>query len=209
MFLLFRIIKRFFLLLLLLAIILPTYAAGNVYLTARNAKPVKSDAIVVLGAAQFDGRPSDIFQARLMEAKQIYNQGLAPLIVTVGSNAAGDRTTEAATGFNWLKKSGISKKVLLPVALGRDTYTETQSYSKALKAKNLKSVIIVTDEFHCLRAITMARDEGFTTSCAPAKTGPASTENSGFKYLVRESGAYLAYVTLGRHGIHLTDQVKN
>ena len=77
MFLLFKIIKRFFLLLLLLAIILPTYAAGNVYLTARNAKPVKSDAIVVLGAAQFNGRPSDIFQARLMEAKQIYKIGRA------------------------------------------------------------------------------------------------------------------------------------
>ena len=209
MFLFFRIIKRFFALIILLAIILPLYAAGNVYLTARNAKAVKSDAIVVLGAAQYDGRPSDIFAARLAEAKLIYQEGLAPLIVTVGSNAAGDRTTEAATGFNWLKRNGISKKVLLPIALGRDTFTETQSYSKVLKAKNLKSIIIVTDEFHCLRAMTMARDEGFTTSCAPAKTGPASTENSGFKYLARETGAYLAYVTVGRHGIHLSDQVKN
>lgn len=209
MFLLFRIIKRFFALVILLAIILPTYAMGNVYLTARNAKPVKSDAIVVLGAAQFDGRPSDILQARLLEAKRIYQNGLAPLIVTVGSNAAGDRTTEAATGFNWLRKNGVSKKVLLSVAIGRDTFTETQGYSAVLKAKNLKSLIIVTDEFHCLRAMTMARDEGFTTSCAPTKTGPASTENSGFKYLARETGAYLAYVTVGRHGIHLSDQVKN
>jgi uncharacterized SAM-binding protein YcdF (DUF218 family) len=209
MFLIFKIIKRFIAIVLLLIIILPTYAIGNVYLTARNAKAVKSDAIVVLGAAQFDGRPSDILQARLLEAKRIYKAGLAPIIVTVGSNAAGDRTTEAATGFHWLVKNGVSKRKLMAIPLGRDTLSETQSYAQVLKMEKIKSLIIVTDEFHCLRAMTMAKDEGFTTSCAPTKTGPASTENSGFKYLVRETGAYLAYVTVGRHGIHLSDQVKN
>ncbi|MEN9736559.1 MAG: hypothetical protein RL129_1270 [Actinomycetota bacterium] len=209
MFLIFKIIKRFFALIILLAIILPTYAVGNVYLTARNAKPVKSDAIVVLGAAQFDGRPSDIFEARLLEAKRIYRQGLAPMIVTVGAGAPGDRTTEAAAGFHWLAKNGISKRSVLPIIFGNDTLSETQSYAKELKRKHKSSVIIVTDEFHCLRAMTMAKDLGLTTSCAPTKTGPASTANSGFKYLVRETGAYLAYVTVGRHGIHLSDQVKN
>ena len=209
MFLLFKIIRRAIALVILIAIILPTYAIGNVYLTAQNAKPVKSDAIVVLGAAQFNGRPSDILQARLVEAKRIYKNGLAQLIVTVGSNAPGDRTTEAAAGFHWLAQNGISKRRILPIAQGVDTLSETQSYAKILKSKNVKSLIIVTDEFHCLRAMTMAKDEGFTTSCAPTKTGPASTENSGFKYLVRETGAYLAYVTVGRHGIHLSDQIKN
>ena len=57
--------------------------------------------------------------------------------------------------------------------------------------------------------MTMARDFKITTSCAPTKTGPASTKSSSFRYLVRETGAYLAYVTVGRHGIHLTDQIKN
>jgi vancomycin permeability regulator SanA len=209
MFLLFKIAKRFIALVLLLVIILPLYAVGNVYLTARNAKPVKSDAIVVLGAAQFNGRPSDVLQARLLEAKRIYAAGYAPLIITIGSNAAGDRTTEAATGFHWLANNGLSKRHLIPLAIGRDTLSQTEEYAKELKARKLKSVIIVTDEFHCLRAMTMAKDQGITTSCAPAKTGPASTQNSGFKYLVRETGAYLAYVTVGRHGIHLSDQVKN
>jgi uncharacterized SAM-binding protein YcdF (DUF218 family) len=209
MFLIFKIFKRFISIVILIAVILPLYAIGNIYLTARNSQPVKSDAIVVLGAAQFNGRPSDILQARLIEAKQIYKNGFAPLIITVGSNSAGDRTTEAATGFHWLSTNGISKRNLLPLASGRDTLTETQSYANALKVRNLKSVIIVTDEFHCLRAMTMARDEGLTTSCAPTKTGPASTVNSGFRYLVRETAAYLAYVTVGRHGIHLSDQVKN
>ena len=209
MFLLFKIFKRFITLLLLLVIILPLYAIGNIYLTARNSKPVKSDAIVVLGAAQFNGRPSDVLKARLLEAKRIHDAGYAPLIITVGSNAAGDRTTEAATGFHWLVRNGISKKELISLPIGRDTLSQTEEYAKILKVRNLKSVIVVTDEFHCLRAMTMAKDQGLVTSCAPAKTGPASTINSGFKYLLRETGAYLAYVTVGRHGIHLSDQIKN
>ena len=209
MFLLFRIIKRFIALVLLLIIIVPLYAMGNIFLTARNAQPVSSGAIVVLGAAQFDGKPSDVLQGRLVEAKEIYKNGLAPMIVTVGAGAAGDRTTEAATGFHWLKNSGIKLKNLIPVPQGRDTLAETQSYASTLKRKGIKSVIIVTDKYHCLRAMTMAKDQGLTTSCAPSKTGPASTSNSGFKYLVRETGAYLAYVTVGRHGIHLSDQIKN
>ena len=209
MFLLFRIAKRFIALLLLLIIIVPLYAMGHIYLTARSAKPVSSGAIVVLGAAQFDGKPSEVLQARLVEAREIYMKGLAPVLVTVGAGAAGDRTTEAATGFHWLKKSGVKLKNLISLPQGRDTLAETQSYAATLKKKGISSVIIVTDAYHCLRAMTMAKDQGLKTSCAPAKTGPASTDNSGFRYLVRETGAYLAYVTVGRHGIHLSDQIKN
>ena len=208
MFFLFKVVKRFIALTLLIIIIVPLYVVGNVYFTGRNAKPVQSGAIVVLGAAQYDGRPSDVLQARLLEAKQIYKNGLAPIILTVGAGAAGDRTTEAASGVNWLKSSGISKKVLLSIPMGRDTLAETQSYASILKKKGISSVIIVTDAYHCLRAMTMAKDQGLKPSCAPAKTGPASTDNSGFRYLVRETGAYLAYVTVGRHGIHLSDQIK-
>ena len=98
---------------------------------------------------------------------------------------------------------------MISLPIGRDTLSQTEEYAKNLKSRNLKSVIVVTDEFHCLRAMTMAKDQGLVTSCAPAKTGPASTVNSGFKYLLRETGAYLAYVTVGRHGIHLSDQIKN
>jgi uncharacterized SAM-binding protein YcdF (DUF218 family) len=78
-----------------------------------------------------------------------------------------------------------------------------------MKKLNLQSAIIVTDQYHCLRAITMAENLGVTATCAPTRTGPASTSNSSFRYLLRETGAYLAYVTVGRHGIYLTDQVKN
>jgi uncharacterized SAM-binding protein YcdF (DUF218 family) len=209
LFFLFKLIKRLISFALLIAIILPLYAAGNVWYTATHTKPVKSDAIVVLGAAQFDGRPSDVLKARLVEAKRIYDLGLASRIITVGAGQPGDRTTEAASGYNWLKANGVAKRFIDSVPLGTDTLNSTRAYITDMRVRNLKSAIIVTDQYHCLRAMTMARDFKITTSCAPTKTGPASTKSSSFRYLVRETGAYLAYVTVGRHGIHLTDQIKN
>jgi len=209
LFFLFKFLKRIISLALLLVIILPSYAAANVWYTATHSKPVKSDAIVVLGAAQFDGRPSDVLEARLLEAKRIYGLGLAPRIITVGAGAKGDRTTEAASGLYWLVRNGISKKIIDAVPLGTDTLNSTRAYVTDMKVLKLSSAIIVTDQYHCLRAMTMAKDLKIKTSCAPTKTGPASTKSSSFRYLVRETGAYLAYITVGRHGINLTDQIKN
>ncbi|MGI9131989.1 MAG: YdcF family protein [Candidatus Nanopelagicaceae bacterium] len=209
MFLIFRIIRRTIALALLVVIVLPLYIGGKVWYTANHTKPVASDAIIVLGAAQFDGVPSPVLEARLLEAKRIFEAKLAPRILTVGSRAPGDRTTEAASGFYWLVDHGVSRKYVDSIPYGRDTLASTESYVSVMKKLNLASAIIVTDQYHCLRAITMAEDLKISATCAPTKTGPASTSNSSFRYLVRETAAYLAYVTVGRHGIHLTDQVKN
>ena len=209
MFLIFKIIKRVIATLLLVVIVLPLYVGGRVWYTANHTEPVKSDAIVVLGAAQFDGVPSPVLEARLLEAKRIFEKDLAPRILTVGSRAPGDRTTEAASGFYWLVDHGIDKKFVDSIPYGRDTFDSTKSYVDVMKKLNLKTAIIVTDQYHCLRAVTMASDLGISATCAPTRTGPASTSNSSFRYLVRETGAYLAYVTLGRQGIYLTDQDKN
>ena len=209
MFLIFKIVKRVIVTLLLVVIVLPLYVGGRVWYTANHTEPVKSDAIVVLGAAQFDGVPSPVLEARLLEAKRIFEKELAPRILTVGSRAPGDRTTEAASGFYWLVDHGIDKKFVDSIPYGRDTFDSTKSYVDVMKKLNLKTAIIVTDQYHCLRAVTMASDLGISATCAPTRTGPASTSNSSFRYLVRETGAYLAYVTLGRQGIYLTDQDKN
>jgi len=209
LFLIFKIIKRTIATLLLVIIVLPLYVGGRVWYTANHTEPVKSDAIIVLGAAQYDGVPSAILEARLLEAKSIFEAELAPRILTVGSRAPGDRTTEAASGFYWLVDHGVGKKYVDSIPYGRDTLASTKSYVSVMRKLNLKSAIIVTDQYHCLRAITMASDLGILATCAPSRTGPASTSSSSLRYLVRETGAYLAYVTLGRHGINLTDQVKN
>ena len=204
---LFRLIRRVISFILLLIIVIPLYVAGNIWYSARNAEPIKSDLILVMGAAQFDGRPSDILRQRLEQALSTYKLGLAPVIYTVGAGAPGDRTTEAAASRNWLIQNGVAKNKILAVSKGRDTLSSTESYVAEAKKRGYASAIIVTDPYHCYRAMSMAEDLGFLASCSPVKSGAASVENSGLKYLSRETGAYLAYKTLGQLGINLSDRL--
>ena len=203
----FKVIRRVIAAILLIVIAVPLYAVGVTWQAANNPLTRKGDVIVVLGAAQLNGRPGEVLEARLIEAKRIYDLGLAPQIITVGAGAPGDRTTEAASGKYWLSTNGIKSKKVTALEVGRDTWVSTENYVKFMKVKEMKDVIIVTDPFHCRRAMTMANDLGAVASCSPVKTGPNALENSGKRYLIREAGAYLAYVSLGRRGIHISDHL--
>jgi len=205
---LFKIFRRIFTIFLLLIVVVSGYFAYSIWNEGHQARPVKSDAIVILGAAQFNGVPSEILQARINEAKKVYRQGLAPRIITVGANAKGDNFTEAGASRTALVAEKIAKSVLAAIPVGRDTLSSTVAYANYLKAHQLHSVIIATDPYHCYRAEAEAKDLGFTASCAPATTGPAAIDKAGWRYILRETGAYLAYKTVGHFGIHLTDQIK-
>ena len=203
----FKIIRRVIAAILLVIIAVPLYAVALTWHAANNPLTRKADVIVVLGAAQLDGRPGEVLQARLDEAKRIFDLGLAPRIITVGAGAPGDRTTEAASGKYWLSTHGIKSKNITALEVGRDTWVSTENYVKFMKLKKMKDVIIVTDPFHCRRAMTMANDLGVVATCSPVQTGPNSLDNSGKRYLIRETGAYLSYVSLGRRGIHISDHL--
>lgn len=203
----FRFIRRIFTLILLVILAIPTYAIGKTYYAAHYPEARQADVIVVMGAAQFDGRPGDVFEARLSEAKRIYDQGLAPLIITVGAKAPGDRTTEAASGKAWLVSAGVPARKIIALENGRDTLVSTKAYVREMKKRELKNVIIATDPYHCRRAMTMANDRGLIATCSPVQFGPNSLRNSSKRYLLRESGAYLAYITLGHFGINISDHL--
>ena len=203
----FKIIRRVIAAILLVVIAVPLYAVALTWHAANNPLTRNGDVIVVLGAAQLDGRPGEVLQARLDEAKRIYDLGLAPRIITVGAGAPGDRTTEAASGKYWLTTNGVKSKNVTSLEVGRDTWVSTENYVKFMKLKKMKDVIIVTDPFHCRRAMTMANDLGVVATCSPVQTGPNSLDNSGKRYLIRETGAYLSYVSLGRRGIHISDHL--
>ena len=203
----FKIIRRVIAAILLVIIAVPLYAVALTWHAANNPVTRNGDVIVVLGAAQLNGRPGEVLQARLDEAKRIYDLGLAPRIITVGAGAPGDRTTEAASGKYWLTTNGIKSKNVTALEVGRDTWVSTENYVKFMKLKNIKDVIIVTDPFHCRRAMTMANDLGVVATCSPVQTGPNALDKSGKRYLMRETGAYLSYVSLGRRGIHISDHL--
>ena len=204
---LFKFIWRFITFFLLVALVIPTWALARTWYVANNETIRKADAIVVMGAAQLVGRPGEILTARLKETKRIYENNFAPRIFTLGSGAPGDRFTEADSGRKWLITNGVPRKAITAVAKGRDTFSSIEAFAEVAVKTQVKDIIIVTDPYHCLRSMTMAQDKGFTATCSPTRVGIASLEKAGFRYLLREAGAYLAYVTLGRRGIHISDHV--
>jgi len=204
----FRFIRRIFTIIFLVILAIPTFAIGKTYYAAHYPVVREADAIVVMGAAQFDGRPCDVLEARLTEAKRIYDLGLAPIIITVGSRAPGDRTTEAASGKAWLVSAGVPARKIIALATGRDTLVSTKAYVREMKKREIKNVIIATDPYHCRRSMTMANDRGLIATCSPVQFGPNSLLNSSKRYLLRESGAYLAYITLGHFGINISDHLE-
>ena len=204
---LFRWIRRTITIIVILALVGPTYAIAQVWRAANNPIVRQADVIVVLGAAQLDGKPGEALEARLVEAKRIFDLGYAPSIITVGGGAPGDRTTEGASGKYWLRMNGILARKITAVEVGRDTLQSTKAYTKIMKKRYVSDVIIVTDAYHCKRAMTMANDEGVISTCSPVQTGPNTLGNSGYRYLIREAAAYLSYITVGRRGINVSDRL--
>ena len=204
---LFRWIRRTITIIVVIALIAPGYAVSQVWRAAKNPIVRNADVIVVLGTAQLNGRPGEALEARLKEAKRIFDLGYAPTIITVGAGAPGDRTTEAASGKYWLRTHGIASKKITAIEEGRDTLASTKAYTAVMKKRYVSDVIIVTDPYHCKRAMTMANDQGVVSTCSPVQTGPNTLGNSGYRYLIREAAAYLSYITVGRRGINVSDRL--
>jgi uncharacterized SAM-binding protein YcdF (DUF218 family) len=204
---LFRWIRRTITVIVILALIAPAYGISQVWRAAHNPVVRHADVIVVLGTAQLNGRPGEALEARLIEAKRIFDLGYAPSIITVGAGAPGDRTTEAASGKDWLRTHGVPSRKITAIEVGRDTLVSTKEYAAVMKKRYISDVIIVTDPFHCKRAMTMANDQGIISTCSPVQTGPNTISKSGYKYLLREAGAYLVYITVGRRGIQVSDHL--
>ena len=204
---LFRFIRRIITIVVVLALIAPAYGVSQVWRAAKNPVVRQADVIVVLGTAQLNGKPGDALEARLIEAKRIYDLGYASSIITVGAGAPGDRTTEAASGKYWLRKNGVPSRKITAIEEGRDTLVSTKAYAAVMKKRYVSDVIIVTDPYHCKRAMTMADDQGIVSTCSPVQSGPNTIANSGYKYLLREAGAYLIYITVGRRGVQVSDHL--
>ncbi|SUD47627.1 DUF218 domain [Nocardia otitidiscaviarum] len=168
--------------------------AVRVWQVARISDYSKADAIVVLGAAQYDGTPSTVFEARLDQAYRLFQRGVAPLIVTVGGKQLGDNYTEAASGKNYLKSRGVPADSILAVETGSDTLQSVEAVAKALRARDKTSTVLVSDPWHSLRTRTMARDAGLEAWTAPTRTGPAVyTRESQAHGIFRETFALIWY----------------
>ncbi len=163
----------------------------------------KVDAIVVLGAAQYDGRPSAIYAARLEHAVDLYRNGVAPLIVFTGGNEPGDRFTEGGSGARWAVQHGIPANATLVEETSRTTYENLAGAMRVLDSHlkhNHPRVVVVSDPFHMFRAMKQADDLGFVAYPSPTRTSPISASHVSLTTAVlREDialGGYL--ITRGR-----------
>ncbi|MEY4608244.1 MAG: hypothetical protein RL625_461 [Gemmatimonadota bacterium] len=147
-----------------------------------------ADAIIVLGAAQYSGRPSPVLQARLDQALALYRRGLAPRVILTGGTAPGDRTSEAAVGRSYLRRAGVPATAMLMETEGTTTRTSLTAVAAFAESLAIRRVIVVSDPFHLLRARTIARRLGFNALTSPAHRLPLRTWIlSQPRYLVEES----------------------
>lgn len=176
------------------ALLLVGGTAFRVWQLGRVDERQPVDMIVVLGAAQYDGEPSPVFRARLQHALELYEEGVAPRIITVGGAAAGDAFTEAQAGEQWLVENGVPGQALLPVDEGRDTYESFEAVAGVAAQRGWETAVLVSDPWHSLRSRTMADDVGLEATTSPTKRGPVvQTRETQLRYIVRETGALIYY----------------
>jgi uncharacterized SAM-binding protein YcdF (DUF218 family) len=161
------------------------------------------DAIVVLGAAQYDGRPSAIYQARLEHAIGLYGDGVAPLLVFTGGKEAGDRFTEGGSGARWALAQGVPASAVLAEEKSRTTYQNLAGAKRVLQphtpAGRRPRIVIVSDPFHMFRAVKQAADLGMDAYPSPTRTSPLSASRIRLtESVLREDLAIGGYLLSGR-----------
>jgi uncharacterized SAM-binding protein YcdF (DUF218 family) len=182
----------------LACVLLFASTALAIWWTARQDSRPPSDAIVVLGSAQYNGVPSSIFEARLEHAIKLFEEGVAPVIVTVGGKAAGDQFTEAEAGRDYLADAGLPAEALLAVPVGVDTLESIRAVASTFAEQGWTTAVLVSDPWHALRAERMADDAGIEADSSPTRQGPAvQTRTTQFRYILRETAAYLLYRATG------------
>lgn len=161
-------------------------AAVLVWSSRDEARPAQ--AIVVLGAAQYAGKPSPVLRARLDHALDLWNRHLASLLILTGGTGSGDTTSEAAVGRNYAKKHGVPDSAILVENAGRTTSESMRAVAGMLEVRGLQSALLVSDPFHMLRLRILAKRFGFTPYTSPTRTSPISpNQEERWKYIFSES----------------------
>lgn len=162
---------------------------------SRRSSSEPADAIVVLGAAQYGGRPSPVLRSRLDYALGLYKAGRAPRVVLTGGRRPGDLISEAAAGRRYLVRRGIPNDHILLESTGRTSLASMQGAADVLRtqgdslAARRPRVLLVSDPFHMLRLDVLARMQGLRPLSSPTRTSPISANTVVLEYMLRESVA--------------------
>lgn len=165
-----------------LALVLAVYAFG-----ARD-EARQADAIVVLGAAQYDGRPSPVLQARLDHAIELYRAGRAPLLVLTGGVGIGDTVSEAVVGRRYAVKAGVPPEAILTERSGLNSGQSLGAVEEMLAKRSRHTALLVSDPFHMLRLRLMAMRMGMEVYSSPTRSSPISEDRRAeLRHVLRET----------------------
>jgi len=179
----------------------------QVYRASRHDGARAADAIIVLGAAQYDGRPSPVLQDRLDHALALYEEGLADQIVLTGGRQEGDRFTEATAGYNYLRDQGVPDEALLKEVDGTSTWESLRASARFLLSRGLDRVVLVTDDYHAYRVEAIAEDIGLDATVSP--TDSRLSGSSQLRQLSRETAAVAVGRIIGYDRLFRIDHAVN
>jgi len=178
----------------------PLWVGLQVWQQSRTDEVHTADAIVVLGAAQYNGDPSPVFQARLDHAAYLYLEDLSPTIIVTGGRQPGDTFTEAEAGENYLAAQGISRDDILGETEGSTTYESLEAVTEIAADNGIDSLLLVSDPMHSERVKRMAHDLGFDDSWV-SWAGYTALDRSRLtkaKELIREVASIMVYEFMDR-----------
>ncbi|HUL03484.1 MAG TPA: YdcF family protein [Gemmatimonadales bacterium] len=154
-----------------------------VAVTAVRDAATTADAIAVLGAAQYNGRPSPVFRARLDHAAALYQRGYAPIVLVTGGVGAGDTVSESDVGRRYLQKLGLPDASVVAIPAGSSTYSSVAGVARWFEGQASRRVLLVSDGFHMLRLKIIATRLGLAPFPSPTPTSPIRSNprlNAGY-----------------------------
>jgi uncharacterized SAM-binding protein YcdF (DUF218 family) len=185
-------LRWFFRIVVGLAVLVVLYVGltfAQVWWASRSNDTTKASAIIVMGAAQWNGVPSPVLAGRLDHAVALYEEGVAPLIVVTGGKQAGDAVTQGRSGYEYLRSKGLPDEAIKVEVEGTNSFEELSASALILSKAGVGSdVVIVTDPYHALRAGEIAEEVGLRAHVSPTHA------SSGLRQMARETVA----VAIGR-----------
>ncbi len=160
----------------------------EIVLTGQRDEARPATAIVVLGAAQYVGRPSPVLRARLDHAIELWRAGLAPRLIVTGGRGEGDTTSEAAVSRRYALRRGVPDSAIVLENTGRTTRESLRGVAAIMSGQPRRDVILVSDPFHMLRLAILARRFGLEPLTSPTRTSPISqNRDRAWRYVLNES----------------------
>ena len=186
-----KIFLKLFSIAVLIGIFLWVLLIFNIYQNSHENDNKKVDAIVVLGASQWNGRPSPALKARLDHAYKLHKKGIAEYIILTGGTAEGDIISESRVGKNYLSKKGIPENKILIEDKGKKTKESLRNITEILDENNFNKILFVSHGYHLYRVKKIARDNNINNIYASAVE--LKDKKRKFKYIIRESFTNILY----------------